>query len=951
MWFFIAPVNRWALGVIIALSMLFLLFDFGTISPFSVSTDNFLTLHTALEFFSVVTAIMVFALGWNAYQRNRSGNYILLACGFLAVALLDFAHTMTGAGMPGIVAGNSAEKSMDFTLASNFMPALTLLAVSLMPWRPFASKWTAALLLAIALGLAAAIYGIALFTPESVINFFSSDHDLLSFKLGTKYALFVVYLISAFLFLHRAKSQSGSNLAWLATAALTLGLAKLFFTIQPGNHFFVLLSHLYTVIGFGIVYKTIFSESIREPYERLREERDLTFSLFNCLPSLTFMVDQKGNFLQWNQRLEEVSGYNHEEISRMSPLDFITVIEHPQLIEMIENTFKKGSTQGEVTLLTKHGSHIPYYFKGRIITVSGKPCLIGTGTDISRHKQDESALRSARDELELRVNERTAALAATNVELKQEISERMHAEHRLSEVLDLNQKMISESPVGIAAYKSTGECMLVNEAIARILNTTTDRLLAQNFLQSPSWQSDGLLTIAQDTLDSGKPHFGEFHLIINDGINDGIEGGKDKWLDCSCNVFMSGGERHLLVMLHDISERKHAELGLVQAKEQAERASSAKSAFLSRMSHELRTPMNAILGFGQLLELQKLEPDQHQYMAEIMGAGYRLLDLINELLDLTKIESGRMSTAIEAVDISSIVNNTLRQMDPLLKTSGLSLSYQKEGFAGKWVMTDPMRLRQILGSLISNAIKYTQAGGNITIACQVLDENLLRVSVTDTGIGIPYESQKNLFKPFEKIDNGIGESEGAKIGLALSQKFAQMMGTSLGMNSIPGKGSTFWIDLQLTSHSNIGNDSVSENAPLPQSKSSKRFYILYIEDNSTNVRLLQHLFSSHPDILLITAISGEAGLQLAKDYQPDLILMDIRLPGMNGYETMAQVKSDPITKDIPIIAISSDATSLAKYRTLATGFERHLTKPIQIQELLDAINEIMSRPSQDESQV
>jgi PAS domain S-box-containing protein len=393
--------------------------------------------------------------------------------------------------------------------------------------------------------------------------------------------------------------------------------------------------------------------------------------------------------------------------------------------------------------------------------------------------------------------------------------------------------------------------------------------------------------------------------------------------------------------IRDITSRKQAEEAIHNAKLDAEHANHAKSEFLSRMSHELRTPLNAILGFGQLLERHNPTPNQRTRIQHIVGAGRHLLGLINEVLDISRIEAGKLQMSLEPVLLADALEEALSLLRPFALEGGIELVCPAHVGTDSYVMADLQRFKQVLLNLITNAIKYTPAGGRVVISYSSTAGKKVRIAVTDTGPGIAPEKLPRLFTPFERLGAEQTEVEGTGLGLTLSQRLMHAMGGSIGVESAVGQGSTFWIELP---HTQSPLDSLSKrktvSLPNAADEQDEERTVLYIEDNLSNLRLIEEILAEHPNIKLLTAMQGQMGIDLARQHSPDLVLLDLHLPDVPGSHVLAQLKAGEMTRDIPVVIVSADATHGQIERLITAGAKDYLTKPIDINKFLQIVQEM-----------
>jgi signal transduction histidine kinase/ActR/RegA family two-component response regulator len=384
---------------------------------------------------------------------------------------------------------------------------------------------------------------------------------------------------------------------------------------------------------------------------------------------------------------------------------------------------------------------------------------------------------------------------------------------------------------------------------------------------------------------------------------------------------------------------------LEAAREAADVANRSKSAFLSRMSHELRTPLNAVLGFAQVLDLDELNDDQQEAVDQILRGGKHLLGLINEVLDISRIESGDLALSPESVLVSDVVSETVALIRPLAEQRSIQMQGDRHACWENHVFADRQRLKQILLNLLSNAVKYNRQHGTVNIFCDHPDLTHLRIKVADTGPGIRAEQLGRLFVPFERLGAERTDIEGTGIGLALSQRLAEAMGGTVGVESTPGEGSTFWVELPVVEgpverYERLqGDDAPAESATFDE----RRQTVLYIEDNLANLKLVQRVVAHRSDVEIISAMQGRLGLDLAREHQPALILLDLHLPDIAGDQVLQQLRENASTTSIPVVVVSADATAGQQQRLLAAGASAYLTKPYEVQELLRIIDDALAR--------
>jgi len=402
-----------------------------------------------------------------------------------------------------------------------------------------------------------------------------------------------------------------------------------------------------------------------------------------------------------------------------------------------------------------------------------------------------------------------------------------------------------------------------------------------------------------------------------------------------------GGVIGFLLLLTNNSAHKRLESDRTATLAAAQKANRAKSEFISSMSHELRTPLNSILGFAQLIEFDATQPtpSQKRSLDQILKAGWHLLELINEILDLSLIESGKVRMSREPVSLDEVMLECRAMIESQAVTRGIGLSFQKLALP-HFVQADRTRLKQVLINLLFNAIKYNKPGGSVAVEYTVSPSDSIRISVRDTGLGMAQEQLAQLFQPFNRLGKETGAEEGTGMGLVVTKRLVELMGGSIGAGSVLGVGSVFWIELSLTTAPKLvadeGETAASVAPEIPDGTPPRT--LLYVEDNPDNLELVEQIIARRPDLYLLSARDGIRGIEMARASGPEVILMDISLPGISGIDALKILAKDQSTAHIPIIALSANAEPCDIEVALHAGFFSYLTKPIKVSELLDALD-------------
>jgi PAS domain S-box-containing protein len=541
-------------------------------------------------------------------------------------------------------------------------------------------------------------------------------------------------------------------------------------------------------------------------------------------------------------------------------------------------------------------------------------------------------------------------LQVHQIELEMQNEELRQAQLQLDTVRARYFDLYDLAPVGYCTVSEQGLILEANIAAATLLGMARSNLVGKRFsryiLKS---HQDSFYMYRKQLLASGEQQSCELQMVKSDGAPVGV-------------ALVATAENNaddmpvLRIVMSDVTERRLADAerallaqelqqnnaGLKRAMVVAKKANRAKSDFLSSMSHELRTPLSAILGFAQLIESGSPQPtpSQKRSVDQILQAGWYLLELINEILDLALVESGKLSLLLEPLSLAEVMLECKTMIEPQADKLGIGVTFPAPEMP-YFVKADRTRMKQILINLLSNAIKYNRVDGTVCVKCIEVSPERIRIDVEDTGEGLTLEKIEQLFQPFNRLGQEARAEEGTGIGLVMAKRLIELMGGAIGVESTFGKGSTFWLEMDLTTERQAFDPAAQAQVEAQVEAQSQLCTLLYVEDNPANLMLIGDLIARRPDIRLLTAKNGNSGIEIARSVRPDVILMDINLPGISGIEVLKILAEDPATAHIPVLALSANAIPHDIDKALKAGFFRYLTKPIKINEFMMTLDEAL----------
>ncbi len=660
-------------------------------------------------------------------------------------------------------------------------------------------------------------------------------------------------------------------------------------------------------------------------------------AIFNSANFSSIATDEKGVIQLFNVGAERMLGYTAVEVvDKITPADISDPQEVIARANALSHELGTAIRPGFEALVFKASRGIEDIYELTYIRKDGSrfPAVV--------------SVTALRDDLGGIIG--YLLIGTDNTARKQVEAEQQLLDQRLRDQQFYTRSLIESNIDALMTTDPRGIITDVNQQMEALTGCTRDELIGapfKNYFTDPDRAEAGIKRV----LSGSKVTDYELTARARDG--------KETVVSYNATTFHDRDRKlqGVFAAARDVTERKRFErtlqennLELERAKAAAEKANLAKSDFLSSMSHELRSPLNAILGFAQLINSDSPPPTPSQTASidQILHAGWYLLDLINEILDLAQIESGKMALSREPTSLDEVMLECQAMIEPQGQKRGIKMTFPRPGIP-YFVDADRTRLKQVLINLLSNAIKYNQANGTVAVDFTLLASvattpERVRISVRDSGAGLSPDMLLQLFQPFNRLGQERSREEGTGIGLVMSKRLVELMGGLMGVESTVGAGSVFWFELNSTGAPQLAEDTAQPAAMALAHvhRGAPMRTLLYVEDNPANLTLIEQLAGRRSDIRLLSARDGMVGIRLARAHQPDMILMDINLPGISGIEALKILREDPITAHIPVVALSANAMPRDIEKGLHAGFFRYLTKPIKVNEFMETLEETMA---------
>ncbi|MFA9274926.1 MAG: PAS domain S-box protein, partial [Candidatus Aquirickettsiella gammari] len=674
--------------------------------------------------------------------------------------------------------------------------------------------------------------------------------------------------------------------------------------------------------------------SLHEQKLPLLKNGALQDAIFNSINFSSIATDAQGVIQIFNVGAERMLGYTALDVlDKISPAD----ISDPQ-----EIILRAEQLSSEMGVVIKPGFEALVYKASRGIEDI---------YDLTYVRKDGSRFPANVSVTALRDAERKIIgfllIGIDNSARKQVEATQAITDQRLRDLQFYTRSLIESNIDALMTTDPNGLISDVNQQMERLTGSTREELIGspcKNYFTEPERAEAAIATVMQE----GKVTNFELTAQAKDGKRTVVSYNATTFYDRERNL------QGVFAAARDVTERKQTELALQVTNVElnlaiatAEKANLAKSEFLSSMSHELRTPLNAILGFAQLMASETPAPScaQKQSIDQILQAGWYLLKLINEILDLAMIESGRVTISQEPMSLMEVLQDCQAMIEPQAQKRNISMQFPHFDQL-MYVHADRMRVKQVMINLLSNAIKYNRENGMVFVECKISSDSTIRVNVTDTGVGLSSKQLQQLFQPFNRLGQESSSEEGTGIGLVVTKQLVELMGGKIGVESEIGVGSVFWIELNASAIPKLPDfeivEIVSQDEEQQTSKPEpEKRTLLYVEDNPANLALVEQLVARCPHLRLISAIDGHLGIQMARVYKPDIILMDINLPGISGLGALKILQRDPTTAHIPVMALSANAMPRDIENGKQAGFYRYLTKPINVDEFMSALNQAL----------